>query len=213
MAVLVLWVDLVGLEPTTSAMRARCSPCAELQAQIRPGRGGYLVVRWGRRQVPQAAVLALPVAVVAICFISRRATEGTPHGPQPIELNDPVLRLGTGAALRSMAAEPSRPASHRCVLGFDHERWRCGSATWPARPVSLDYSVAVKERSTSRVLGGKRLLNDAFGRIARGIRRDPETPRAEAGRQARVALAAIAMQLWERARVHRLTFLSSRCHG
>jgi hypothetical protein len=99
-------------------------------------------------KVPQAAVLALPVAIVVIVSISRQATDRALTGPSRSSRTDPVLLSGTDCALRSMAAEPGRPASHRCVLGESHGRWRCGSrVATPTRPASLDYSVAVKERS------------------------------------------------------------------
>jgi hypothetical protein len=140
--------------------------------------------------------------LLAIVSISHRAAERALTGPSRSSRTDPVLLSGIppGSSIYEWSSQAG-PASHRCVLGLNQRRWRCGSSVaTPTRPVSLDYSVAVKERSTWTVLGGGRgerslqslagpgLLGDrcleplgystwigyALGRITHGIRRDRE---------------------------------------
>jgi hypothetical protein len=96
---------------------------------------------------------------------------------------------GTGGALRTTAAAPSRPASHRCMLGKSH----------------VDCSVAVKVRSTETVIrGGHTHGSPGAWRRRFGLQTD-----------ARRCAASIphATQSGARARIHRVSCLCLECHG
>lgn len=102
----VLWVDLARLEPTASALQARRSPCAELQAQdpprMHPGR--YAVVRWGRRQLaPSGRAGPLCCRSLRSCPSPSRQQRGPSRAPA-----DRVERI------QSCSQEPAeRSASRR----------------------------------------------------------------------------------------------------
>ena len=102
-------VDLAGLEPTASALQARRSPSAELQAQTAPRGAGMQLSDGTGVRLSQAAVLTLPVAVFAIYSISDRATERALHGPQQIESNgsSPGLRNRLSAPQHGGRAQPA----------------------------------------------------------------------------------------------------------
>jgi hypothetical protein len=103
-------VDLAGLEPTTSALRARCSPCAELQAQVPPPFGGGMQLSDGTGvKVSQAAVLTLRVATDRDLLHLPQGNRKGPHGPQQIESNgsSPGLRNRLSAPHHGGRAQPA----------------------------------------------------------------------------------------------------------
>ena len=112
----------------------------ELQAQMPLAWSGYSI-RMGQASTHPRR----PLRTHSSNSISTQR-KGPATGPSRSSRTNPVRVSGTPTL-----STTTKPASHRCVLGLNHRRWRRGSmlATL-TRPASLHYSVVVQVLSGGR---------------------------------------------------------------